>query len=112
MDHAHVTLTSNIIVDNFGVTNGSGLTIASSSPNEPVRLLHNTFLNNGWDIGAGVLMYYDTQAVLTNTIIVSQEVGIYSCGDAYLKGTLWGSGEWANGADWYICPGAIFNQHG
>ena len=39
---------------------------------------------------------------LTNTILVSHSVGItVAAGStATLEGTLWGSGEWANGTDW------------
>jgi uncharacterized repeat protein (TIGR01451 family) len=48
---------------------------------------------------------------LTNTILVSHSVGISVDLDssAYLEGTLWGSGEWANETDWVgpVYPGTV-----
>ena len=42
------------------------------------------------------------EVVMTNTILVSHEVGIYvdSGCTATLEATLWGIGPWANGTDW------------
>jgi hypothetical protein len=39
---------------------------------------------------------------LTNTILVSHTVGVHIAGgsSARLEATLWGSGAWANAADW------------
>jgi hypothetical protein len=39
---------------------------------------------------------------MLNTILVGNSVGIFAEPDNWtlLDGTLWGSGEWANGSDW------------
>ncbi|MCP4544200.1 MAG: DUF11 domain-containing protein [Chloroflexi bacterium] len=94
------TLTNNIIADNAG----NGLYIEGSS----ARLLHTTIARNtGGGNGVYVTRYcsmgciYSTVA-LTNTILVSQTVGIFVETDntATLEGTLWGNGSWANDTDW------------
>jgi uncharacterized repeat protein (TIGR01451 family) len=100
-------LTSNVIADNRADIAGSGLYIAGSSP----RLLHTTIARNSGGDGSGVYVTdltpwggpttYSTVA-LTNTILVSQAIGVVVTGDnaAALEATLWGSGAWANTTDW------------
>jgi len=69
-------------------------------------LLHATIARNSGGDGGGV--YVTSQwggpsaVALTNTILVSHTVGIsVTAGNtATLEATLWGSGAWANGADW------------
>jgi len=62
--------------------------------------LHNTIARN--ESAYGVLVDAGASAAFTNTIIVSHTVGISVAagGTATLEATLWGSGVWANGADW------------
>jgi len=96
------TLINNVVADNWANATGSGLYIAGSSP----RLLHTTLARNSGGDGSGVYVtdeewVYSTVA-LTNTILVSHTAGItVTAGNtATLEGTLWGSGVWANIADW------------
>ncbi len=89
---------NNIIVDNDSLYNAAGIMIWSAE-HINLNLHHNTIARNSGDVGAGVLVATGP-VTLTNNIIVSQTVGIYSAGDANLEGTLWGSGIWANGQDW------------
>jgi len=118
-----LTLTGNWIIDNnlgrtaglylsgvypFTVTNNIVAANRSGLPGWPaVRVLggsgqfvHNTIARNEGDYGLQI----DSGATvwLTNTIIVSHTVGIsVSAGSTVtVEGTLWGSGPWANGADW------------
>jgi uncharacterized repeat protein (TIGR01451 family) len=100
-------LTSNVIADNRADVAGSGLYIAGSCP----RLLHTTIARNSGGDGSGVYVTdltpwggpttYSTVA-LSNTILVSQAIGVVVTGDnaAALEATLWGSGAWANTTDW------------
>jgi hypothetical protein len=94
----NATLVNNVIADNQANNLGSGLYIASSAP----RLLHTTIARNRGGDGSGVYIDFGASPIMTNTILVSQTVGITvteGC-TATLMGTLWGSGAWANGADW------------
>lgn len=95
------TLINNVVADNHATANGSGLYVGWSSP----RLTHNTIARNTGGDGSGILVasFASGSAVtLTNTILVSHTVGItVLAGDtATLQGTLWGTGAWANDADW------------
>jgi parallel beta-helix repeat protein len=104
------TLINNMVVDNraIGSTSylASGILVLRSLN---ARLLHTTVARNtgGDGIGvtlAGVSEQQDSIASLTNTILVSQTVGILvrdNC-TATLEATLWGQGEWANGDEWAV----------
>jgi hypothetical protein len=93
-----VTLINNLVADNQANSLGSGLYIASSSP----RLLHTTIARNRGGDGSGIYLDSGATLVMTNTILVSQTVGltVTENATATLAGTLWGSGGWANGVDW------------
>jgi parallel beta-helix repeat protein len=95
-------LVNNVVADNEAHVSGSGLYVRHSSS----RLLHNTIARNTGGDGSGVYVsnwgsHYGT-VWLTNTILVSQAVGIsVTAGNTVtLEATLWGSGDWANGTDW------------
>jgi hypothetical protein len=92
------TLVNNLVADNQANSVGSGLHIAGNPP----RLLHTTIARNRGGDGSGVYLSSDTPLVMTNTILVSQTVGVTVTANstATLVGTLWGSGAWANEADW------------
>ena len=92
------TLTNNVVADNHAYSSGSGIFISSSSP----HLLHTTIARNTGGDGSGVYVDFYSSAALTNTVLVSNSVGVYvAVGKTVrLEGTLWGSGAWANGADW------------
>jgi hypothetical protein len=96
---SHATLTNNVVADNRADTLGSGiyLVVASSS-----HLSHNTIAHNTGGDGSGINVIDDSTVVLTDTILVGQTVGItVAAGSTVtLEATLWGSGTWANGADW------------
>ncbi len=94
-------LSSNIVADNQVATNGSGLYVEASSP----RLWHTTIARNTGGDGSGLYVTDDgttySTVGLTNTILVSQTVGIVATADntATLEATLWGDGAWTNAAD-------------
>jgi hypothetical protein len=94
-------LASNVVADNQVTTNGSGLYVESSSP----RLWHTTIARNTGGDGSGLYVTDDmvnySSVSLTNTILVSQAVGIVATAGntATLEATLWGDGGWANIAD-------------
>jgi hypothetical protein len=93
-------LINNLIVDNHA-TNccGSGLHIAGVTS---LRLLHNTIARNTGAGGIGLSVLGNSTVAMTNTILVSQTVGInvQTGSTTTLEATLWGSGAWANGSDW------------
>ncbi len=102
------TLINNVVADNQASIPGSGVYVAGSS----LRLLHNTIARNRGSSGSGIYVssYISPSAVtLTNTILVSHAVGIAveSENTATLAATLWGTGTWANLANWGG-DGAIF----
>ncbi len=90
------------MVDNQADNQGGGLYVRASSP----QLAHNTIAHNYGGDGGGVYVVEDatvySDVALTDTILVSHTVGItVAAGNtATLEATLWGSGDWANGADW------------
>jgi putative cofactor-binding repeat protein len=95
-------LDNNLVADNAltGGGGGAGIWIEGNQ----VRLRHNTIARNLNGPGIQVSGYWggSGQATLTNTILVSQTVGIsVTAGStATLEDTLWGAGPWANGQDW------------
>ncbi|HFD40704.1 MAG TPA: DUF11 domain-containing protein, partial [Anaerolineae bacterium] len=95
-------LNNNLIADNQAVTGGSGLYLYGSSP----HLRHTTIARNTGGGGHGLYLTnasgVSSNAVLTDTILVSHTVGItVAAGNtATLEATLWGSGAWANMTDW------------
>jgi hypothetical protein len=90
-DRTAVTLTNNVIARNTccdasGWVGGAGTWLGSGDH----VLIHNTFSDNGGGDGAGIRLYGD--AVLTNTIIANQTVGLVAASAgaaATLEGTLW-----------------------
>jgi fibronectin-binding autotransporter adhesin len=77
LDYSDIVLTNTVVADNRAGAVGNGLYIYSSSP----RLLHTTIARNSGGDGSGVHVtdsgfgHYSTVA-LTNTILVSHNVGI------------------------------------
>lgn len=103
LEHSNATLVNNFVADNRANSSGSGLAIRGSSP----RLLHTTITRNGGGDGSSVYISnypYDnfSNVALTNTILVSQTVGITATAGntATLEATLWGGESWANGTNW------------
>ncbi len=105
-DSRGIALINNVVADNLltGGGLGAGIYIRASQ----CDFRHITIAGNSGGDGSGVyvrgysyLGEYSTVA-LTNTILVSHTVGItVTAGNtATLEATLWGSGDWANGADW------------
>jgi hypothetical protein len=94
----NATLVNNLVADNQTSSLGSGLYIASSAP----RLLHTTIARNRGGDGNGIYIDSGVSLVMTNTILVSQTVGltVTEGATATLISTLWGSGVWANGINW------------
>jgi predicted outer membrane repeat protein len=98
------TLINSVVADNrvgeYG--SGSGLYVESS------RLVahHATIARNTGSYASGLAVFpylgSDSTAALTNTILVSHEVGIWvglGC-TTTLEATLWGAAPWANDTDW------------
>ena len=120
MGFSEATLTNNVVADNRANLEGSGLYVLASS----ARGLHMTIARNGSALlttggdGSGICAvgsFYGAPSTvtLTNTILVSHSVGITmgaGC-TATLEATLWGTGTWANGADWsgagFITTGTV-----
>lgn len=102
LDYSTAELTNNIICDNQADADASGLRISDSFP----RLTHNTIARNIGGPGYGIYVDHDesfsSTVVLSNTILVSQTVGIYveMGSNAVLNGTFWGEGVWKNDHDW------------
>ncbi|MFW6135644.1 MAG: right-handed parallel beta-helix repeat-containing protein [Chloroflexota bacterium] len=81
--------------------NGAGIYVWSGAP----RLLHTTVAENVGGDGSGIYVGQFTLSPgspsLTNTILVSETVGVRAADNntVTLEATLWGSGAWANGTD-------------
>lgn len=102
-------LVNTVVAGNQSGYSGSGLYIESSD----LIARHATIARNtGGFPGSGfwVQTYQggSSTAALTNTILVSHEVGIWVSDNstATLEATLWGAGPWANDTDW-DGPGTI-----
>ncbi len=98
------SLLNNLIVENKIVTQttpymniGSGLLLNNAGQ---TSLLHNTIARNHGGDGSGIYLS-NASATITNTIIVSQTIGVFADDDSTisLNATLWGAGEWANNFD-------------
>jgi hypothetical protein len=95
-------LVNNLVADNQSDGQGSGLYIWAG----PLRLVHNTVAHNSGGDGSGIYVTNEgatySAVALTNTILVSHTVGITVAqgNTATLQATLWGTGSWANDADW------------
>jgi hypothetical protein len=87
-------LTNTVVADNRAGSHGSGLYINTAAP----RLLHTTIARNGGGDGSGLCVSSAASTVwLTNTILVSQTLGIsVTFGAVAMSNTLW----YGNGADW------------
>ena len=86
LGRSDATLTNTVIADNQANTAGCELYIYGSSP----RLLHTTIARNGGD-GSGIYVTNNSIVALTNTILVSQTVGITvtSGNTVTVNGVLW-----------------------
>lgn len=84
----NATLTNTVVVDNQATSGGAGLMIEGGS----AYLLHTTIARNSGGDGSGVYVDVGNDLVMTNTVLVSQTVGI-SAASAYntviLNGVLW-----------------------
>lgn len=92
-------LDNNVIADNSCSVMGAGLYMGKWW--SYLRLRHNTISHNTGGDGSGVCLKRGT-VVMTDTILVGHTTGITVTAGytATLEATLWGSGAWANGADW------------
>ena len=94
-----IQLENNWVVENLATSggDGSGIYIKGFSPS----LLQTTVARNTGGNGSGISLTSGGVS-MTNTILVSQTIGINVPGDstAVMAATLWGSGSWANGSDW------------
>jgi len=97
----NVLLVNNVVVDNqIHSGEGAGIFIYGSD----ARLIHTTVARNRGGTGHGIYLQSSGNPVwvwLTNTILVSQTVGIEVAvnSTATLAATLWGTDTWANGTD-------------
>jgi len=91
LSESDATLINNIIADNRVVSAGSGVAVEGASP----RLLHTTIARNTGGDGSGVYITVTIQVgnftvAMTNTILVSQTVGVrVMTATATLESTLW-----------------------
>jgi hypothetical protein len=91
---ADVVLVNTMVVENR-ITSawGAGLRIRDSQ----TYLLHTTIARNSGGSGEGVYVSHGATVWMTNTILVSQTVGVQvDTGSVALEATLWGEGAWAN----------------
>jgi hypothetical protein len=102
-------LVNNIIALNqAGGSGGAGISVSNSSP----QFIHTTIAGNEGGDGSGIYVFsspgHVSDVSLKNTILVGHTTGIYVSegNSATLTAALWGSGEWANGANW-AGPGVI-----
>ena len=92
-----LSLSNNIVVDNeISSGKGAGIHISGGT----TRMAHNTLARNAGE--EGIYLSSGGIAMLTNTILVSHNVGISLAvgGKATLTATLWGTDTWANVLDW------------
>jgi uncharacterized repeat protein (TIGR01451 family) len=82
------TMVNTVIADNQASLHGSGLYATSSSP---VRSFHTTIARNTGGDGSGVCADSASTVAMTNTILVSQTMGITATNDVIvtLNGVLW-----------------------
>ena len=97
-EHSDALLVNNWIIDNQATSQGSGLLLTGPQP----RLVHNTIAYNTGGAGLHVAFSsgYTSVVALTNTILVSHEIGISVTAGctATLEATLWGNDtDWAGG---------------
>lgn len=106
LENCNTDLVNNLIADNYAEGRGSGMYIEGVSS----LMQHNTIARNIGGDGSGVYItsyhesgdiYYYTNALLVNSIIVSHTVGVTVTLDntARLESTLWGDGDWGNGTN-------------
>lgn len=95
-----MTIANNIIAGNSALYDWLHDNSAVQVRGGESRFLHNTIARNAF--AYGIKVNEGATAALTNTILLSHTVGIsVTAGStATLEGTLWGSGAWANAADW------------
>ncbi len=96
----NIMVTDNV-VEGLGST-GAGVNVYSST----IELLHATLARNRGGGGHGLYVVSTSTLTATNTILVSHSIGINVGGGskpstATLTATLWGTGTWANGNDWF-----------
>jgi uncharacterized repeat protein (TIGR01451 family) len=100
--NVRATLVNNIIADNRANNTGSGIWVSGAS----LQFVHTTVAHNIGGDGSGLAViqgpWSSSTVALTNTILVSNTIGITVAGGnmATLEATLWGSSGWANETDW------------
>jgi hypothetical protein len=101
---SYATLINNIVTDNRTGSGPSGLCISGTRS----QMLHTTIARNLGGDGSGVFVADGSTVAMTNTILVSQTIGVLVAegNAAALEATMWGDGAWDNGTDWGG-PGAI-----
>ncbi|MBN1315599.1 MAG: hypothetical protein JXA42_09035 [Anaerolineales bacterium] len=95
-----VTLANNVIAGNRLDGNGLGAGVNVDEFTQ-CRFIHNTLARNSGGDGTGVYLDTNSNASMTNTILVSHTIGIYAgeSSTVTLEATLWGASDWANGID-------------
>jgi parallel beta-helix repeat protein len=102
LSYGDAELVNTVIADNQVQHSGSGVYSFAASP----RFVHTTISGNSGGDGSGIYIAHQglnyVTVELTNTILVSQTIGIYVTANdtAILEATLWGDGDWANDANW------------
>jgi parallel beta-helix repeat protein len=87
LEFCDATMLNNVVIDNQTSSLGSGVFIWGSQP----RLLHTTIARNHGGDGSGLYVTSGSDALLTNTILVSQTQSIIVRGSsrATIDGVLW-----------------------
>ena len=107
LEASDAQVVNSVIVDNTASDLGSGFYIDASAP----RLLHLTIARNQGTASSGLHFAGNSRALITNTVVLSQAVGLnVEAGNTVtLTATYWGNGAWANAADW-IGAGSVISQ--
>ncbi len=94
-----VLLVNNVVAENRITGNGKGAGIRVEGGT--ASMLHTTLAGNSGGDGSGLCLTFTSTVAMTNTILVSQTVGITVAtgSTATYRATLWGAGAWDNGDD-------------
>jgi nitrous oxidase accessory protein NosD len=91
-------LANNLLWGNEATVTGAGI-LANKTD---AQVVHSTIARHHGTKGQGIALYGGATLTATNTILVSNTVGIVVPGGctATLEATLWGAGKWVNITDW------------
>ncbi|HNT74062.1 MAG TPA: right-handed parallel beta-helix repeat-containing protein [Anaerolineae bacterium] len=106
VDHSDIRGVNTLVANNHAELSGAGVYVETSAAD----FTHTTLARNHGGDGSGLYAVglvdwwgaITSTVRLTNTIVAGQPVGVWAgeYSAVTLEATLWGNGQWANGADW------------